>query len=64
MTDKQIFDYIVVGSGSAGGQLATRLTENGQHRVLLLEGGASHKRDLMVSMPAGWGAMTYSAKHS
>ncbi len=64
MTDKQIFDYIVVGSGSAGGQLAARLTENGQHRVLLLEGGASHKRDLMVSMPAGWGAMTYSPKHS
>lgn len=64
MTDKQIFDYIVVGSGSAGGQLAARLTESGQHQVLMLEGGASHKNDLMVSMPAGWGAMTYSKKHS
>jgi choline dehydrogenase len=64
MTEKQMFDYIVVGSGSAGGQLAARLSENGAHRVLLLEGGASHKRDLMVSMPAGWGAMTYSKRHS
>lgn len=64
MTDMQNFDYIVVGSGSAGGQLAARLTESGEHRVLLVEGGASHKRDLMVSMPAGWGAMTYSKKHS
>ena len=64
MTDKQIFDYIVVGSGSAGGQLAARLTESGQHQVLMLEGGGSHKGDLMVSMPAGWGAMTYSKKHS
>lgn len=64
MTEKQMFDYIVVGSGSAGGQLAARLSEDGAHRVLLLEGGGSHKRDLMVSMPAGWGAMTYSKRHS
>lgn len=64
MTEKQMFDYIVVGSGSAGGQLAARLSEDGTHRVLLLEGGGSHKRDLMVSMPAGWGAMTYSKRHS
>lgn len=58
------FDYIIVGSGSAGGQLAARLSESGEHQVLLLEGGASHKRDLMVSMPAGWGAMTYSQRYS
>lgn len=57
------FDFIVIGSGSAGGMLAARLSENPQHRVLLLEGGASHK-DLMVSMPAGWGAMTYNGRYS
>ena len=64
MTHTQTYDYIVVGSGSAGGQLAARLSESGEHQVLLLEGGGSHKRDLMISMPAGWGAMTYSKRYS
>ena len=57
------FDYIVVGAGSAGGTLAARLSESGQHKVLLLEGGASHK-DLLVSMPSGWGQMINSPKYS
>jgi len=59
----EVFDYIVIGAGSAGGTLAARLSESREHKVLLLEGGASHK-DLLVSMPSGWGQMINSPKYS
>ena len=52
--DREEYDYVIVGAGSAGCVLANRLSEDPRVRVLVIEAGGSD-RSPYIRIPLAWG---------
>lgn len=51
------FDFVVIGGGTSGLVLTSRLTEDPNTTVLVIEAGKDHTDDPRVNIPGAWHTM-------
>lgn len=64
MSDIKIFDYIVIGAGTAGGIIAKELTDDRRTSVLVLEAGTNMMKELSGASNPGASVFNTDNKYS
>jgi choline dehydrogenase-like flavoprotein len=57
------YDFVIIGGGTAGLVVASRLTEDPQLQVLVLEAGKNRLDDMNIAIPAGWKSLQGNSEY-